>query len=128
MATHRYLGMASIIACLFLLPGCKDSQESLFQELLATINQMTSTLEGVTDEASAKAAQPKMQKLMDKMPSLQKRAEALPKPNDSEKTELRRKYEAQTQEAMLKFAKEMMRVALNPKLNAAVKDLKTPGK
>jgi hypothetical protein len=106
------------------LTGCKDSQEAIAEDAIDAMKEMTAVLETVKDEASAKVAQPKLKKLGEQMQALQARSKKQPQLTAAEQQALKQKYEKPMQEAVLPFAKELMRVTLNPQLHAATKDVR----
>jgi len=58
----------TVVAALLLCCGCGgDSHESLAAEAVSTNKDLLATLETVKDEASAKAAKPKLKSLVEKM-------------------------------------------------------------
>lgn len=116
-ATVRSLTLPAVLAfSLVFLAGCKDDHESLMKGMIGKMNDLTAALKTVTDEASSKAAAPKVKSIATDMQELQKKAEALGKPSADEDKRLQEKYEKQLQEAMGGFMGEAMRIGMNPKL------------
>jgi len=113
---------------LFVCTGCGDSHESLSGEMVDTMNQMTKVLAEVKDKDSAKSAGPKLEALGKEMKDIQKRSEALGKPDEAAQKSLKESFEKPMSEAMDKFMKEMMRIAMNPELaDALPKDMGVGG-
>jgi hypothetical protein len=101
-----------------------NSPEGMMQETLGLMNDMTSTLASIKDEASAKAAIPKLQELANKGEDIKKRAEAMKTSNKLTKEDeeaLKKKYEPQLKEATEKLMKETFRVATVPGAADAMK-------
>jgi hypothetical protein len=88
--------------------------EGTMQKMLGQLNELSSVLEGVKDEASAKAAKPKLQKIGAEMQELKKQVDAMKKPTKEEEDALKKKYEPQMKDAVAKLMKESMRVAMVP--------------
>jgi hypothetical protein len=107
-----------VVAC----SSSSNSPDGIMKEMLGMMNDMTSTLSTIKDEASAKAAIPKLQELAQKGEDLKKRAEALKtKVSKEEEEALKKKYEPQIKEATEKLMKETFRVATVPGAAEAMK-------
>lgn len=50
------------VVLLLLAAGCQKGPEALVQDQLAGMKEITTTLDGITDDASAEAAMPKLEK------------------------------------------------------------------
>lgn len=96
------------IACLVALSctGCADSPDAIAQDAVNTSKELTATLKTVTDEASAKAAAPKLKSIGAQMQKINDRMKAL-KPDQQQV--LAQKLAAQMGEAMAMIP-EVMRV------------------
>jgi hypothetical protein len=103
-----------------LLAGCGagDTHDQIMADQLAGIKELNVILEGVTDEASAKAAAPQVDAWVGRMKGLKQRSEALAPPSPEEERVLKEKYEPQMKELMASFGPNMMRIAFNPSLAA----------
>jgi len=124
----RGLLVVGVSLCL-LMGGCKRTHEDALKALLAKMNEVTGVLKGVTDEASAKAAAPKLKKFAAEMEALKKEMDAMPKPTTAEEQALKSKYETPLQQAAMAFMKETMRVASNTKTASAMsamQEMKAP--
>jgi hypothetical protein len=109
-----------LIAC---LTGCGDSHDSLMKEKLSTMKQWVATLEGITDEASAKAAKPKLKSLNEKMEKISEREGKLKPPTEAEKKAIEAKYDKEMKEVGQKLVVEGFRIMVDPKLNAELNDI-----
>ncbi len=86
-----------------LAAGGAASHEAVVKELLTTLDGLTTTLRGVKDADTAKAARPELKKAAAAWAAVRKKAEALPPPEPAIKDRLMKEY--------------------RPKLDAAVKGL-----
>ena len=113
------LGLALlVVAC----SKGSNSPEGMMNDTLGLMNDMTATLATIKDEASAKAAIPKLQDLAAKGEDIKKRAEALKTSMTKDQEEaLKKKYEPQLKEATEKLMKETFRVATVPGAADAMK-------
>lgn len=111
------------VLMLFVVAGCGDSRESLAEESMSTMKDMVDTLETVKDEASAKAAKPKLQSIADKMKDIEKRQREIGMPNEKEMKELGAKYGKEMEEIQKKLMGQMMRIAFDPKIQAQLQDI-----
>jgi hypothetical protein len=83
---------------------------------------MTATLATIKDEASAKAAIPKLEELAKKRGEIEKRAQGLKeKISKQDEEALKKKYELQLKEVNQKLLKETFRVAVIPGAAEAMK-------
>jgi hypothetical protein len=99
-----------------------NTPDGIMQDMLGMMNDMTATLATIKDEASAKAAVPKLEELAKKGEELKKRADELKtKVSKDEEEALKKKYEPQIKEATEKLMKETFRVATVPGAAEAMK-------
>jgi hypothetical protein len=89
--------------------GCGDSPDSVMQDTLSTMKEMSAVLQSVKDEASAKAAAPKLKAVGARMQDLAKRGKAMNLSKEQE-TALVEKYKPQMEDAVKGVFPEMMRV------------------
>jgi hypothetical protein len=116
--------MALAMAMLFLIcNGCGDTREKLAEENFSIINEMTTLLEGVKDEASATSAKPKLKSLLERMSSVNERAAKLPAPSEAETKAMIDKHGTRMDEMVRKFQSQMMRISFDPKLRPMFDDL-----
>src|SRR5262249_34209802 len=109
------LAFVLVAAC-----SSSNSPDGIMKDTLAMMNDMTSVLASIKDEASAKAASQKLQDRGKKGEEIKKRGEALKIQKDQEES-LKKKYEPQLKEATEKLMKETFRVATVPGAAEAMK-------
>jgi hypothetical protein len=116
------LAVSTFVLCVS--SGCdsKPTHESVLKDSIAKLKEVATILEGVTDEASAQAAKPKLQAISTQLKELKTKMDQLPKPSADEEKRLKEKYEPQMKEMMPKLMAQMMRVAMDPKLGPIIKD------
>lgn len=77
--------MMLLLALVLSLAGCNrgggDSAEKVFADMTANMQEMSAILASVDDEASAKAAVPRIDAVRAKMRDCARRAKAVPKPD-----------------------------------------------
>jgi hypothetical protein len=118
----RTMKMFLLVLALCLVGGCKDggSDESdrLFADMSANLREMSAILTSVTDEASARAAVPRIEAVREKMRDCARRARDMPRPDAA--TEQRQN--AAMQELMAEVAPQIAsaqaRLAERPELMA----------
>ena len=95
---------AFALAITFLFSACGGSKHAATAEESVTLMERISTaLESVKDEATAKAAAAKLETTITRMTTLKKEMEALGKPVGAAGDALKAKYEARTQAAIAKM-------------------------
>jgi hypothetical protein len=104
--------------------GCdsKPTHESVTEDSIDKMEEMVEVLKGIKDEASAKAARPKMEQIKKDMEELQKKSKALGEPPADVKQKLQEKHKAQLEKVTSEMMKEMMRIGLDPNIAPHVKD------
>lgn len=116
----------ALIAVLMLAfcSGCGgETRESMAAESVSTMKELVTVLDGVKDEATAKAAKPTLKALMEKLNGLNERQAKLPMPTEAEVKALDEKYGKELDDVTHKFAGHMMRITFDPKINAELNDL-----
>ena len=113
--TRPSLGLA-LAAALLTLAGCGDTHESLMKESLDNMNKVNTVLDGVKDEASAKAAAPKLEALAAKMNDIQQRMNKIGTPTPEQAKALETKYEKEIETVAQKMMANTMRIAFQPAL------------
>jgi hypothetical protein len=108
---------AAVLSLALILTGCKDDHDSLMKKTVDKMNELASTLESVNDEASSKAAAPKIKAIAADLQELKKKADALPKPSAEEEKRLKDKYKKSLSEAGQKVFGQMGKFMTNPKLS-----------
>jgi len=103
-----------LLSCLWLPVELAHAGEGRFEgvlkELVGSLDKLTSTLAGITDEESAKSAQPELRKLAAQWQLLMKKAEDVAPPTKEEKERLEKAYAAKLTEARRKLFGEVERV------------------
>lgn len=97
-----------------------DTAESVSKEIVANLKEMGVILTGVTDEASAKAAVPKIEALREKMRDAAKRAKSVPKIDAATEEKIGASMQAGMQEAMTSIATAQQRLMSQPELMAII--------
>lgn len=75
--------------------GCKSAHEAVAADSIALMNELCDVMEGVTDDASAQAAVPKIENLGARMKELVDRFNAAGTPDQAEAQRLMEKYKPQ---------------------------------
>lgn len=127
----KLLSFPAFVLALLTLTACPggDTHEKAAAESLTVMQDFTEVLAGVTDEASARAAKPELEKISKRMNEIQERMTKLGEPTAEQQQELEKMKGFE--ETMKKFMAEAMRVgmdpALGPILEDAMKDMNPPG-
>jgi hypothetical protein len=119
----RNLSVMAALAVCMLLVGCKRTHEDVAKDMISCMKDLTAALKDVKDEASAKAAVPKITAIRDRMLKIDEETKKMGEPPAAEKEQLTKKYESQMDEVGKAFFAEMTRVASDPKLAPAMKAL-----
>jgi hypothetical protein len=123
----KQIALFVLTVSLFLTAGCsktdKEKAAAIMEDQIEMMEEMTSILKTVTDEESAKAAEPKLKKLSEKFQADQQDQSIMENLSEEDKKELVAKYEPRLKEVTEPFMQEMMRVMLNPKLNSGLGDV-----
>jgi uncharacterized protein YicC (UPF0701 family) len=106
-----------------MLSGCGNSHDSLMGKMVSTMEQTADVLESIKDEESAKAAEPKLKKLGERMESLKEQVDEMDDPSPEVEKQLKEKYEKRVKEALGKLMREGMRIGMNPELSKHVRDV-----
>lgn len=82
------------------------------QETVALLHDLTATLDGVTDKATADAAIPRVQEISARMQSLQREAQALPKPGPEQEALFREQMNTtEVHQAVQQFMSALLKLA-----------------
>jgi hypothetical protein len=120
----RLLARASaLMSVIIVCSGCGDSRESLTEEGMSTMREMVVVLDTVKDDASAKAAKPKLQALSAKMEDIGQRQNKLGAPSDAEIKVMVEKHGKEMDELGRKLSGHMLRITFDPKIKAELSDL-----
>ena len=84
----RKLFIAPLVLALGSLVGCADSHESLREDTLDAMEEMVEAIEGIKDEASAKAAADKLKGFTEKMAEIEEKMKKLDKLSEEEEEAL----------------------------------------
>jgi hypothetical protein len=90
--------------------GCAENHDSLTKKQIDLMNDLADVLSTIKDADSAKAAQPKLKKISERMQELKKKAEKLGEPPADKKAALEKKYQDQVTKAGERLMKEFFRV------------------
>ena len=107
-------------ACLLPLIGCAVNYESTLQDSISIMNDMAEVLNTCKDKASAEAAIPKLESLLDDMLDLKETMEALGKPSDEDQKALMEKYGKEQMKANGRFQKACGAVGSNREVGTAL--------
>jgi hypothetical protein len=114
--------MLVLALLLSLAGGCSrgggDSAEQVFADMTANMREMSAILAGVTDEASANAAVPRIGAVRAKMRDCARRAKAVPRPDAAAEQRLDAAAEAMQREVMPAVMAERQRLQSRPDLLA----------
>ena len=114
----------AVLPLLFLATACgSPSQESLAEQGLQHMEQLGTLFDGIKDEASAKAALPQLEKLIDQMAALKAQTEKMPKPSAEQEKALNDKFAARGQAAAMKMMQAMAKHGGDEKIAAVLKPL-----
>jgi hypothetical protein len=101
---------AVLLAMLITQAGCEETHDSLTGKAIGKLEQMIKIAESMKDDASVRAAQPKLEKLSAEAQVLREQYEKLGPPDAATKAKLTRKYQDRVRKLEEKFLMEMMRV------------------
>jgi len=117
----RKTAFAMIVLAVFLLTGCSgDTPEKLGQDMVANMKEMGAILTSITDEASAKAAVPKIDAVRSKMRGCRDRAKKMPMPDAASEAKFNESMQTGMMEAMTAIGTAQARLANQPELLAII--------
>jgi len=103
--------VAIALMVVLMLTAFGDSPESLLKEMLATLEEMAETMEGIEDADSAKAAVPKIERIGDRLVSIgEKMLEAGDSLSEEEEKVLEEKYKDRLAEVQRRLSKASFRI------------------
>src|SRR4051794_32879495 len=112
---------AAVVAMTAGLVWSQDARfEDVLKSMLGTMDQITKTLSGITDEDTAKAARPELKKSAEEWQAVRKKAEHLPPPSKEEKDRLAKEYKKKLEDSQKKLFEEISRVQGVPGGKAAL--------
>jgi hypothetical protein len=113
----RLMGIVAALSVCVVLAGCdRKNPDSIMGKTVDKMEEMVTVMKGVQDEASSKAAAPKIKAIARDLKELKKEADAHGRITASEEKRLKEKYNDRIQKASMDGAKEGMRIGMNPKL------------
>jgi hypothetical protein len=113
--------MLMLVLAVSLVGGCGsggDSAERVFADMTANMREMSGILTSVTDEASAKAAVPRIDAVRAKMRDCARRARAVRMPDAATRKQLDEAMQAIQREVMPAIVAARQRLAAQPPLMA----------
>lgn len=120
----KKLMMAMLVLALAVAGGCGDaggdSADKLFADMSANMREMAAVLTSVTDEASARAAVPRIAAVREKMRDCAKRARELPRPDQATDERQNAEMQALMAEVMPQIAAAHARFAEKPEVMAII--------
>ena len=117
-----------LLFLVLVISGCSgaDTHDKLLGDTLLIFGEYSRILEGVSDEASAKAAAAELKGLKVEMDLLRVRAEKLGPASPEEELALKQKYEPEFKAMMTKFLGAAMKTRMYPELGEALKSASEP--
>jgi len=100
--------------------GNGDTAQRVFADMAANMREMSAILTSVTDEASARAALPKIDAVRAKMRDCARRARGVPRPDAATEQTLDAAMQAVQREVMPAIATAKQRLAAQPELMAII--------
>jgi hypothetical protein len=99
------------------MAGCdRNNPEAIMKKTVEKMEEMVTVMKGVQDEASSKAAAPRIKGIAKDLKELKKEADAAGRITVSEEKRLKDKYQERVNKAGMDGAKEGIRIGSNPKL------------
>lgn len=105
-------------SALLILSGCEKDHEKVMRDTTAKWKEAAAILATVKDEASAKAAAPKLREVADDLKTLQQTANHLGEATAKQKTDLNEKYGTDFLQAGKALQAEITRIKADAKLSA----------
>jgi hypothetical protein len=115
--------MLMLALALSFVSGCGgdgDTAERVFGDMAANMREMSAILSSVTDEASARAAVPKIDAVRARMRDCARRARAVPRPDAATEQALNESVLAVQRDVMPAIATAKERLAAQPELMAVI--------
>ena len=115
--------MLMLVLAISLVSGCGgggDTAEKVFADMATNLREMSSILTSVADEASAKAAVPRIEAVRMKMRDCAKRAQTVSMPDAATEERLNATMLAVQTEVMPSIAAANARLAAQPELMAII--------
>jgi hypothetical protein len=113
----RTLSIAGALVLSMFLSGCnKPDHEGVLKGMIGKMEELVAVLRSIQDEASSKAAAPKVSAIGKDLQAYKKQIDEMPKPSASEDKRLKDTYENRLKAVTQDMMKESMRIGMNPKL------------
>jgi len=120
---NRVLLTAAVVSLAFLQIGCRSKQERLVEDQIDLGEDLLDIMKGITDEASAKAAVPELEKLKKQAEELAKEGmEVMKDLTPEEAIELMKKYEDEMSKLDKELKAERKRIMANEQLKEILAD------
>ncbi|GAA5002500.1 hypothetical protein FNZ56_08920 [Pseudoluteimonas lycopersici] len=115
--------LLALALVLSLVAGCSrggggDTAEKVFADMTSNMHEMSAILASVTDEASAKAAVPRIDAVRTKMRDCARRARTVPRPDAAAEQRLNAAAEAMQRDIMPAVLADRQRLQARPELMA----------
>ena len=118
----RTMKVFMLVLALCLVGGCKgsgsDESDRLFADMAANLREMSAILTGVTDEASARAAVPRIEAVRESMRDCARRARDMPRPDAATEERQNQAMQELMAEVIPEIASAQARLAERPELMA----------
>ena len=120
----RLLGLALVLATGFAFGQGDVKHEEVLQKLLGSLQGITKTLEGVTDEATAQSARPELKKQAEEFRTTRKQSEAVPPPTPEARDRIAKEYQPKFVTARKELLAQTARVQRVPGGTAALQEIR----
>ena len=116
----KLVSVMSLVLSMLFVVGCdtKPTHESITKDMLGQMKEMVEVLKGVKDEASAKAAKPKLEALKKEFDAMKDEADKMPAPSADVEKKMKEKFEPELEKLRNELVTEMTRIGSDPKLAA----------
>jgi hypothetical protein len=99
------------------MAGCdRNNPEAIMKKTVEKMEEMVTVMKSVQDEASSKAAAPKIKGIAKDLKELKKEADAAGRITASQEKRLKDKYQERVNKAGMDGQREGIRIGMNPKL------------
>jgi len=120
----KRLTIAALLVSVAMATGCgADTHDSLATDQQKAMQEFVTTLDGVKDAATARSAKSKLQDIVARMDDINKREAKLPPPTEAETKALIEKHGKDLEATMMKFQGAMMRIMMDPAIQAELRDI-----
>ena len=124
----KHVGILIAVAGVLLVSGCgkgEPTHESVAEDMMDLLAKQVDIMEGITDAASAEAAKPKLDALLEELKELTEVAKKLGDPPKELEEELEKKYEPETKKLMERLMPVMMRLMADAEIQKVLEDTMT---